>query len=129
MAIEPPTLVWSQLLKAFVDCLHFSVRDIIDGRLRRYGQGLVPKLAVDLPMGLGITVLAVGRHFAARPRRSDRHRAPRHAGMRIVSPVATSLRFIFCLCEEFGACEDLAFADLHDLACNGKRRRPPARDN
>ncbi len=68
---QPPTLVWSQLLKAFVDCLHFSVVT-----LSTVGYGdIAPKvwyakLAVDLEilMGLGITVLAVGRHFSQQGR-------------------------------------------------------------
>ena len=66
-----PTLLWSRLMLAFVDCLHFSVVT-----LSTVGYGdIAPrtwyaKLAVDLEilMGLGITVLAVGRHFSQQGR-------------------------------------------------------------
>ena len=62
------SLDWSGLCLAIVDCLHFSVET-----LSTVGYGdITPvtwyaKLAVDVQilMGLGITVLTVGRHFAS----------------------------------------------------------------
>ena len=60
---------WPSFLVVVVDCLHFSVET-----LSTVGYGdIVPvtwfaKMAVDIQvlMGLGITVLAVGTHFSAR---------------------------------------------------------------
>ena len=64
---RPPPFLWGNALRAAVDCLHFSVVT-----LSTVGYGDVnpirwySKLAVDaqILMGLGVTVLTVGRYFA-----------------------------------------------------------------
>ena len=67
--IGPPMLNWPHVLLAIVDCLHLSVET-----LSTVGYGdIVPttwfaKLAIDVEilLGLGITVVVAGRHFALR---------------------------------------------------------------
>lgn len=70
----PMGINWQNFFLVVVDCLHFSVET-----LSTVGYGdIVPvtwfaKMAVDIQvlMGLGITVLAVGRHFSARKAQAD----------------------------------------------------------
>lgn len=65
----PMSIDWHNFFLVVVDCLHFSIET-----LSTVGYGdIVPltwfaKMAVDIQvlMGLGITVLAVGTHFSAR---------------------------------------------------------------
>lgn len=63
-----PSLQWDQFLAAVLDCVHFSVVTL---STVGYGDGYpvlwYSKLVVDIEilLGLGITVLAVGRHFAS----------------------------------------------------------------
>lgn len=70
MSQEPlPPFPWSNVLLAFVDCLHFSVASLSTvGYGDIYPTVWYAKLAVDVQilMGLGITVLAVGHHFSSR---------------------------------------------------------------
>ena len=78
----PMSIDWHNFFLVVVDCLHFSVET-----LSTVGYGdIVPvtwlaKMAVDIQvlMGLGITVLAVGTHFSARKATTDATVCP-HCG-------------------------------------------------
>jgi hypothetical protein len=62
-----PTLQWDQFLPAVLDCVHFSVVTLSTvGYGDTYPVLWYAKLVVDVEilMGLGITILTVGRHFA-----------------------------------------------------------------
>jgi len=64
---QPHALHWNNFFSAIVDCLHFSVVTLSTvGYGDIYPTALYSKLIVDIEilMGLGITVLTVGRHFS-----------------------------------------------------------------
>jgi hypothetical protein len=70
------TLQWAQFPRAVLDCVHFSVVTLSTvGYGDTYPVLWYSKLVVDIEilMGLGITVLTVGRHFAG-SRAPDRDR-------------------------------------------------------
>jgi hypothetical protein len=63
---RPIPFVWGNAFLSFIDCLHFSFATLSSGASVIYPTNRLSKLVVDIErlMGLGITILTVGRYFS-----------------------------------------------------------------
>jgi hypothetical protein len=63
---RPTPFIWGNAFLSFIDCLHFSFATLSSGASAIYPTNRLSKIVVDIErlMGLGITVLAVGRYFS-----------------------------------------------------------------
>ncbi len=63
---RPTPFIWGNAFLSFIDCLHFSFATLSSGASAIYPTNRFSKIVVDIErlMGLGITVLAVGRYFS-----------------------------------------------------------------